>query len=162
MRKANIFATSLLFRSFYIIYRSHYWKDLAHYSADWSMGWPLSERTILGWLRWDLWLLCVHSVKVDWDKPPSPPPIACCNPSSDRSDKWRTELHSSSLPTVHCSWVSCIEVVTYCEAEPIRAHITHHSWKLPPPSTEWQPTSVQRCICMRVSEKSDSQLEQSI
>lgn len=122
----------------------------SQWQAQFSLVKWISLKTINGLLWWDQWLRRVHSMKDDWDKPPSPPPIVLGYPSPDRSDKWRAESHSSSLPAVHHSWVSCIEVVTYCEAEPIRAHITHHSRTLPSTSTTWQVTPMHKKLCVSV------------
>lgn len=119
-----------------------------------SFGW-ISLRTINGQLWRDHWLLCVHSMKVDRDKTPSLSPIVRRHPSSDKSDKWRTELQScSSIATVIHGWASWVDAVTCCEAEPIRANITHRSRKTPSTPTTWQLTSVQKepvclCPCMR-------------
>lgn len=62
---------------------------------------PHSFQSIfLGWtnggLMWNLWLLCVHRAREDWDKTPSPPPIVPRYPSCDRSDKWRAKLQCST------------------------------------------------------------------
>lgn len=117
-----------------------------------QMRW-ISQTTINGWQWWDQWLLCAHSMKDDWDKEPSPPPTFYCYPSSDRSDKWAAGPCSSSFPAVHRCRTSCAEEVTYCAAQPIRAHITHHSWEPHRHCDKWlqrKETCVSVCVYLCV------------